>query len=77
MLYEVITLGETDGIDTLVAEVISREGRIDMLLNIGGVSQRAMISDTPLWLDRKIMEINYFGTIALTKAVLPYRNNFV
>ena len=43
-----------------------------MLVNIGGVSQRALITDTPLWLDRKIMEINYFGTIALTKAVLPH-----
>ena len=43
-----------------------------MLLNIGGVSQRALIAETPIWLDRKIMEVNYFGTIALTKAVLPY-----
>jgi len=43
-----------------------------MLLNIGGISQRALIKETPLWLDRKIMEINYFGTIALTKAVLPH-----
>ncbi len=47
-------------------------GRIDYLLNIGGISQRARIDETPLWLDRKIFEINYFGTIALTKAVLPY-----
>jgi short-subunit dehydrogenase len=47
-------------------------GRIDFLINIGGISQRARIEETPLWLDRKIFEINYFGTIALTKAVLPY-----
>jgi dehydrogenase/reductase SDR family member 7B len=53
-------------------DVVKREGRIDMLLNIGGISQRALLKDTPLWLDRKIMEINYFGTIALTKAVLPH-----
>jgi dehydrogenase/reductase SDR family protein 7B len=65
-------LGETDDIGELVAGVVMKEGRIDMLLNIGGISQRALISDTPLWLDRKIMEINYFGTIALTKAVLPH-----
>ena len=39
---------------------------------LGGISQRARIDETPLWLDRKIFEINYFGTIALTKAVLPY-----
>jgi short-subunit dehydrogenase len=65
-------LSETTGIEETVADIIRKEGRIDMLLNIGGISQRALIKDTPLWLDRRIMEINYFGTIALTKAVLPY-----
>jgi dehydrogenase/reductase SDR family protein 7B len=65
-------LSEMTGIEETVADVIKKEGRIDLLLNIGGISQRALIKETPLWLDRKIMEINYFGTIALTKAVLPY-----
>jgi dehydrogenase/reductase SDR family member 7B len=65
-------LSDTSGIDKIVRDQIERAGRIDYLLNIGGISQRATIEDTPLWLDRKIMEINYFGTIALTKAVLPY-----
>jgi len=64
-------LSDMSGIEELVAGVIEREGKIDILLNIGGISQRALIRETPLWLDRKIMEINYFGTIALTKAVLP------
>jgi dehydrogenase/reductase SDR family protein 7B len=65
-------LSESTGIEETVADIIEKEGRIDMLLNIGGISQRALIKDTPLWLDRRIMEINYFGTIALTKAVMPY-----
>jgi dehydrogenase/reductase SDR family member 7B len=65
-------LEETAGIASIVEEQISKTGRIDYLLNIGGISQRALVAETPLWLDRKIMEINYFGTIALTKAVLPY-----
>ncbi len=68
----VFDLSETSGIDTLVSGIIAEEGHIDILINLGGVSQRATILETPLWLDRKIMEINYFGTIALTKAVLPY-----
>ena len=59
------------GIDKIVEQQAGILGRIDYLLNIGGVSQRARIDETPLWLDRKIFEINYFGTIALTKAVLP------
>ena len=60
------------GIDSIVKEQIDQKGRIDYLLNIGGISQRATIEETPLWLDRKIMEINYFGAITLTKAVLPF-----
>lgn len=65
-------LSDTSGIDELVGKQINEVGRIDYLLNIGGISQRARIDETPLWLDRKIFEINYFGTIAFTKAVLPY-----
>jgi dehydrogenase/reductase SDR family member 7B len=65
-------LDDTSEISKIVEEQISLSGRIDYLLNIGGISQRARIDETPLWLDRKIFEINYFGTIALTKAVLPF-----
>lgn len=65
-------LSDTSGIDNLVEQQISTTGKIDYLLNLGGISQRSRINETPLWLDRKIFEINYFGTIALTKAVLPY-----
>lgn len=65
-------LSETTGIEGIVRQQIESSGHIDFLLNIGGISQRARIDETPLWLDRKIFEINYFGTIALTKAVLPY-----
>jgi dehydrogenase/reductase SDR family member 7B len=65
-------LSNTTGIENIVRQQLDLLGHIDFLLNIGGISQRARIDETPLWLDRKIFEINYFGTIALTKAVLPY-----
>lgn len=65
-------LSDTGGIDKIVEQQVNAAGKIDYLLNIGGISQRARIEETPLWLDRKIFEINYFGTIAFTKAVLPY-----
>ncbi|MFO7851875.1 MAG: SDR family NAD(P)-dependent oxidoreductase [Bacteroidota bacterium] len=68
----VFDLAEMSDIDSIVAEQVEKHGRIDVLINLGGVSQRSKITETPLWLDRKIMEINYFGTIALSKAVLPY-----
>lgn len=65
-------LSDTANIGELVTGILQEHGKIDYLLNIGGISQRARIEDTPLWLDRKIFEINYFGTISFTKAVLPY-----
>ena len=65
-------LSDTSEIVNLAEKHIGSTGRIDFLLNMGGISQRARIDETPIWLDRKIFEINYFGTIALTKAVLPF-----
>jgi len=68
----IFDLGASDGIEVMVARTLGLTGRIDYLVNLGGISQRATIGETPLWIDRKLMEINYFGTIALSKAVLPY-----
>ena len=47
-------------------------GHIDILINNAGVSQRSFVKDTLPEVDRRIMEINYFGTICLTKALLPH-----
>lgn len=65
-------LSETSTINSLAETQVEQFGKIDYLLNLGGISQRVRIEETPMWLDRKIFEINYFGTIALTKAVLPF-----
>jgi short-subunit dehydrogenase len=46
-------------------------GDVDVLVHSGGVSQRSLAADTDLATDRAIMEVNFFGTVALTKAVLP------
>jgi short-subunit dehydrogenase len=56
----------------LAAQVFEKFGSIDYLINNGGLSQRGEAAQTDIEVDRKIMEINYFGNIALTKAVLPY-----
>jgi short-subunit dehydrogenase len=54
------------------AVVLAAHGHIDMLINNAGVSQRGLVKDTPLAVDRQIMELDFFGPIALTKAVLPH-----
>ncbi|HKG20757.1 MAG TPA: SDR family oxidoreductase [Blastocatellia bacterium] len=52
-------------------EALAHFGRIDILVNNGGVSQRSLVKETSLAVDVEIMNINFFGTVALTKAVLP------
>ncbi len=54
------------------AMVLSTHGHIDMLINNAGVSQRGLVKDTSLEVDRQIMELDFFGPIALTKTVLPH-----
>jgi len=53
------------------AQVVQHYGRIDVLINNAGLSQRALIKDTTLNTDRTIMEIDYFSQVFLTKTVLP------
>ena len=57
---------------TLCQSIIDQFGHIDMLFNNGGLSQRSEVHETSMEVDRRIMEINYFGNIALTKTILPY-----
>jgi dehydrogenase/reductase SDR family member 7B len=57
--------------DSAVADVLGRFGRIDVLVNNAGISQRSLAAETTLAVDRRIMEVNFFGVVSLTKAVLP------
>ena len=52
--------------------VIDKFDDIDILVNNGGISQRSIASETPMDIDRAIMEVNYFGHVGLTKTVLPF-----
>ena len=54
-----------------VGEVLARRGQIDVLINNGGVSQRSLVADATAEVERALMEVDYFGPVALTKAVLP------
>jgi short-subunit dehydrogenase len=56
----------------VVEKALSFFGKVDILINNGGISQRSLIAETDFAVDKKIMDVDYFGTIALTKALLPH-----
>ncbi|MEL0301905.1 MAG: SDR family oxidoreductase, partial [Flavobacteriaceae bacterium] len=47
-------------------------GQVDVLINNGGVSQRSLIEETNFSVYKQLIEINYLGTVSITKAILPY-----
>jgi dehydrogenase/reductase SDR family member 7B len=62
---------DTSAFGPAVRTVLDRVARIDILVHCAGISQRARAADTQLSVDRRIMDLNYFGPVALTKQVLP------
>lgn len=72
IILQALDVSDTASIPSIVASVIEKTGGIDILVNNAGISQRSFTVDTSLDVDRRIMEVNFFGTVALTKAVLPH-----
>ncbi|GAF04478.1 SDR family oxidoreductase [Saccharicrinis fermentans] len=68
---QLMDLSKVEQIDSAVKEVLEQTGKIDVLINNAGRSQRSLAKHTPLGIDRSIMELNFFSMVALTKSVLP------
>ena len=60
-----------DALPAAVAAVNEAFGRIDLLINNAGTSQRSFCLETELQVYRTLFELNVIAQIALTKAVLP------
>ena len=56
----------------LILIIIFTSVQVDVLVNNGARTQLAWMKETPLEVDRALLELNLVGTISITKAVLPY-----
>jgi len=45
---------------------------VDILINNGGISQRSFAKDTSFDVYKKLMDVNYLGSVKLTSLLLPY-----
>ena len=57
--------------------VVKQFGTIDILINNAGVSMRSLVEDASFDAIRKVMDINFWGTVYCTKLAMPYilKNN--
>lgn len=66
-----LDVAKFDSIPEAVQKALDQLQRIDILINNAGISQRALIKNTSFDVDQRLMDVNYLGTVAMTKAVLP------
>jgi short-subunit dehydrogenase len=69
---EILDLTKPEEMEAVVAQLIEKSQGVDILINNAGQSQRSLAKETPVEIDRKIMEVNFFGVVQLTKLVLPH-----
>jgi NAD(P)-dependent dehydrogenase (short-subunit alcohol dehydrogenase family) len=67
----ILEMTDTEAIAPFVADVQRDFGRIDVLVNNAGYGHEGTVEESPLFELRHQMEVNFFGTVALTQAVLP------
>ncbi len=72
MAVAAMDVNDAQSVSAAVAEVMTREGRIDCLINNAGVNRFGPLLEQPLAELRLIMETNVLGVIAVTQAVFPH-----
>ena len=55
-----------------VREVLDRSGRIDVLVNNAGIGSSGASEESSVAQDQIVFDVNVFGLIRMTKAVLPH-----
>jgi short-subunit dehydrogenase len=66
-----LDLAEPASLQRAADAVQKAVGPVDVLVNNGGVSQRGTAAETEMDVVRRLLEVNFFGAVQLTKAVLP------
>lgn len=56
----------------IIQQTIDRYKRIDILINNAGISMRALFEDVDMDVFKKVMDINFYGTVYATKYALPH-----
>jgi NAD(P)-dependent dehydrogenase (short-subunit alcohol dehydrogenase family) len=67
----VLDVTDVSAIEGMVASIVAKFGRIDVLINNAGYGHEGVLEESPLEAMRNQFEVNVFGAVAMIKAVLP------
>ena len=56
----------------LIDKTVEQFGKIDILINNAGISMRALFEEVEIEVIKKVMDVNFWGAVYMTKYALPY-----
>ena len=62
-----LDVSDFEGVELRAKALLNSHGHVDVLINNAGVSSRSSVLETSLDVDQNIMNVNYFGAVALTR----------
>jgi len=65
-------VSDEDDCEKIISETVKHFGTIDILINNAGISMRALFEDVDLNVIKRMMDVNFWGTVFCTKYALPY-----
>lgn len=69
---EAVDVSNESHVEVFVNNTVAKWGRIDVLINNAGMSMRSLFEDVDISVLKKLMDINFWGTIYCSKYALPY-----
>ncbi len=72
LMVHTADVSNEDDCKNFIAQTVKSFGTIDILINNAGISMRALFAELDLQTLRKVMDINFWGTVYCTKYALPY-----
>jgi len=63
-----VDLGDLNEVQEKSTEILQIYGFVDILINNAGVSYRGNVLETNIDVDQRLMTVNYFGPLALTRS---------
>jgi len=71
-VYCVTDVSNENDCKNLILTAVENFGGVDVLINNAGISMRALFADVDLNVLKKLMDVNFWGTVYCTKHALPY-----
>lgn len=72
VLIQQVDVAKQNECEKFIAETINKFGQIDILINNAGITMRALFSEVNLDVLKKLMDVNFWGSVYCTKFAMPY-----